>query len=128
MSEKVLLVVGASSDIGVQLIREAAADFDTGIAHYRTMNPKLEALQASCGEKLLLVQADLSKDGDVETLIDNIKGRGLAPSHIVLLPAPQFDHTRFHKIKYETFQEGLNISFRSAVLVTQAFLPAMAKK
>lgn len=128
MTNRVLLVMGASSDIGIALIQHAISDYDLVIAHYRTMNEKLAALQASCAEKLLLVQADLSRDGDVEALINDIKGRGIAPSDIVLLPAPQFDHVRYHKIPYAVFQAGLDISFRSAVLITQAFLPAMAKK
>lgn len=128
MSGRTLLVMGASSDIGIQLIRDAAAQFDTVVAHYRTMNDSLAQLQTDLGDKLALAEADLSRDGDVEAMIADIKGRGIAPSDIVLLPAPQFDHIRYHKIKYEAFQAGLDISFRSAVLVTQAFLPAMAKK
>lgn len=125
---RTLLVMGASSDIGMALIRESLSDYDTIIAHYRTMSEKLSALAQQCGEKLVLVQADLSQDGDVESMIADIKGRGLAPSDIVLLPAPQFDHLRFHKIPYAVFQNGLDICFRSAVLITQAFLPAMTKK
>ncbi len=125
---KTLLVMGASSDIGMALIRENLSDYDIIIAHYRTMSEKLSALAQQCGEKLVLAQADLSQAGAVEAMIADIKGRGLAPSDIVLLPAPQFDHIRFHKIPYEIFQNGLDICFRSAVLITQAFLPAMAKK
>ena len=128
MSERTLLVMGASSDIGIRLIRDTASQFDAVVAHYRTMNDSLTQLQEELGGKLVLAQADLSKAGDVEAMIADIKGRGITPSDIVLLPAPQFDHVRFHKMKYEVFQAGLDISFRSAVLVTQAFLPAMAKK
>ena len=41
--------MGASSDIGIQLIRDAAAQFDTVVALYRTMNDSLAQLQAELG-------------------------------------------------------------------------------
>ena len=128
MSGRTLLITGASSDVGGALIRSAAKDFDTVIAHYRSMNPKLEALKEELDEKLVLICADFSKEEDITRFISEIREKGLEPTDIVLLPSPQMGNMKYTKILWDEFQTGMDISLRSAFMVTQAFLPAMAKK
>ena len=124
---KTILITGASSDIGVSLIRRVADDYDHILAHYAHRADKLLALREELGDKLLLLQADFSEEASVYGMIDKIQKDGLTPTHILHLPAERFELQRFHKLGWDVFQSGLNISLRSVVLLAQAFLPAMKK-
>ena len=124
---KTLLVLGASSDMGMALIRRIHPDFDRIIAHYFHMNEELQDLKENVGEKMMLLQADLSAEEEVHALIRKIRESGASPSHIVHFPAPRCQNAKFHKIGWEVFQREYDISLKSLVLVLQAFLPEMAK-
>lgn len=129
MSEgKILLVTGASSDMGMALIRRNANNYTKIVAHYRTMNDKLAGLMEVLGEKIVPVQADLSDVDEVSSMIEKIMEMNLVPDHIVHFPAPPCDNQKFHKIRWEVFQKEMDISLRSIVMILQAFLPKMAKK
>ncbi len=124
----VLLVIGASSDMGMALIRSTHQCYDYIIAHYRHMSDELEKLSQELQDRLVLIQADLSREEEVIHMIGRIRDSQLAPTHIVHFPAPQCNNQRFHKIEWETIQNELDISLRSLVLILKEFLPAMAKK
>lgn len=127
MNKKVLLVLGASSDIGMELIRQSADQFDYILAHFCHLNDQLQNLKSSLGDRLYLLNADFSKLNETQDLISKIKEIGLLPTHILHLPSPKLSYTKYQKIEWEAFTEGLDTSLRSAVLITQAFLPVMAK-
>lgn len=126
--EKVLFVVGASSDMGMACIKKTGCNYDHIIAHHLHMNDGLRQLQEELGEKMICLQADLSDEGQVLGLIDDIRLKGLCPTHILHFPAPQCRNQKFHKIKWEVFQNEMDISLKSIVLILQAFLPDMAKQ
>ena len=71
--DKVLLVIGASSDMGIATIKELGEDYTYIIAHYRTMNSDLELLGKEMGNKMICLQADLVLQEDVLKLIEEIK-------------------------------------------------------
>ena len=58
MNEKVLLVIGASSDIGIALIDRISNNFDYIIGHYNKTNNKLTELKNKLGNKLILIKGD----------------------------------------------------------------------
>lgn len=123
-----LLVIGASSDMGMSLIRRVQNNYKKIIAHYAHMNDKLVELQEQVGsEKMTLVQADLTKEEDIIQFIGEVRTICDCPSHIVHFPAPVCNNAKFHKIEWEVFQREYDISLKSAVLILQAFLPRMAK-
>lgn len=126
--EKTLLVIGASSDMGVATIRAVKEEYMCIIAHYFHMNEKLEALQLELGKRMVCLQADLSNIEEVEKLIKTIRELGLQPSHIVHFPAPTFNNSRFHKLRWEVFQRQMDVSLKSLVIILQAFLPNMLKQ
>jgi len=125
--EKVLLVIGASSDMGEALIESTYENYSVILAHYRTMNEGLQVLKERLGEKLVLLQADLSHEEQVQGLIHEISEMKLIPSHIVHFPAPICNNQKFHKIKWNVFQEEMDISLKSLILILQSFMPKMAK-
>lgn len=125
-----LLILGASSDMGMELIRRIHSNYDKIIAHYCHMNEKLERLSQEIGkDKLRLIQADFSVETEIMNMIDDIKiiSQGEALSHIVFFPAPICENSKFPKIKWDIFQREIDISLKSLIFVLQSFLPAMAR-
>lgn len=126
--EKALLVVGASSDMGLATIKALENDYDLIIGHYRTMNEHLLAQAKKMGKKILLLQSDLSREDELNGLIEEIRQKDLSPVHIIHFPAPLCENQRFHKIKWEVFQREIDISLKSLIAISQAFLPGMVKR
>lgn len=123
--EKVLFVIGASSDIGTSLIESVIDDYDVIIAHYNQMNDKLEKLSDS--EKIICYQADLTNIEDIENMLNSIEDDNHIPTHIVHLPAKKIQIRKFHKTNWNVFQESLDISLRSITIIFKRFAPKMVK-
>lgn len=125
---KVLLVTGASGDVGRALIRRVAGEYAVIWAHYcRTAEP-VEELRQELGEKLIPIQADFLDEKSTCAMIERIALSGQAPDHIVHLSAPKTSNERFHKCRWEDYKMGIDASLRSIVLILQAFIPGMAKR
>lgn len=125
---KDLLVIGASSDMGIETIREIHPDYDVIIAHYHHMNTRLESLKEELGERLVCVPADLSNETDTKNLIETICKMAIVPSHIIHFPAAPIQTRKFHKLSWDVIQKELDISLRSIVLILQEFLPRLTKR
>lgn len=125
--DRILLVIGASSDMGLATIDKIKDNYSCIIAHYFHMNDKLHNLKNNLGDKLILIQADLANIDNVNNLIDYIKEAGIVPSHIIHFPAPICNNQKFHKIKWEVYQNEIDISLKSLVIILQAFLPYMVR-
>lgn len=126
--DKNLLVIGASSDMGMASIHKLSSNYEYIIAHYYHMNDTLQRLKDNLGDKLICLQADLSDEHQVKRLIDEIKQASIQPTHIISFPAPLCNNQRFHKIAWDVFESEINISLKALILILQAFIPEMAKK
>ncbi|MBQ9334727.1 MAG: SDR family oxidoreductase [Lachnospiraceae bacterium] len=129
----VLLVLGASSDLGCALIDSVAERYETIWATYRTMNENLEALVRKHDGRIRPVHADLSDKEDIEELIDTVRrsagaASGAAiPDHIVHIPMAPYAVKKFVKTDEEDFEASMLLAIRSTVMPLQAFLPDMKK-
>ncbi|MBQ1642624.1 MAG: SDR family oxidoreductase [Oscillospiraceae bacterium] len=128
MDKRVLLVNGASSDIGCELIRNIADNYDCVLAHYNSDSSALVSLREKFGtEKIHLLKADFSDPESVLAMIGDIRSSGLIPSHIVHFPSPRAENIHFKDCSWDKFSAGIDTSFRSAVEILRAFVPDMAK-
>lgn len=141
----VLLVLGASSDLGCALIESVAERYDAIWATYRSMNGKLETLVRKYDGRVRPIRADLSDKEDIEAMIDTIRrsagvssGAGSAsddsatpgaaiPDHIVHIPMAPYAVKKFVKTDEDDFESAMLLAVRSAVMPLQAFLPGMKK-
>ncbi|MGD2116214.1 MAG: SDR family oxidoreductase [Acidobacteriota bacterium] len=84
MSGKVTLVTGASSGIGRELAKIAAADGGTVVLVARRRE-RLEELAGEIGDRAEVVvhAADLSEEGARQELVQEMERRGLAIAHLV---------------------------------------------
>lgn len=128
MNKKVLMVTGASSDIGIDLISKIESDYEIVIAHYCSLSEPLEKVRQKIGKKLIMIQADFSNEDSIYNMIKQINSIGYKPDHIVHLAAPKISNTKFHKGDWSSFNNGIEISIHSIVNILQAFIPSMVNK
>ncbi len=126
--KKVLLVTGASSDIGCKLISEIAADYEVILAHYFHSRDALDKIKKEIGDKLILFQADFTDLKAVENMVKKINALGHVPDHIVHLPAQKVNAQKFHKTEAEQYIAGFTMSVTSIVLILKHFIPKMSKQ
>ena len=123
----ILLIMGASSDMGVELIKSIDEECVI-VAHYHSSNAKLLALVGKIKPKLVLFQADLSSETAVSLFIDKVESEYGIPNKIVHFAAPKFDNIRFKDVVWDDFQNTIDISLKSIVMILNRFLPKLAKE
>lgn len=128
MTDKILLVTGASSDVGTALIRRIEKEYSIIIAHYYEWNDNVDILKRELSDKLFLVQADFSDIDSVRNMIKTIESELLSPDHIVHFPAPKIVYKNFVKTPWDDFEKNWEVSAHSLVEILQSFLPLMKKK
>lgn len=126
--KKVLLVTGASSDVGSKLIQRVAGNYEAILAHYCRGKDRLEAMQEELGNRLVLLQADFTDMESVAAMVERIDELGYVPDHIVHFPAQKVNPQRFHKTDVEQYTLGFTTSVASIVLILKHFLPKMSKQ
>lgn len=128
MGDNILLIIGASSAVGISYIKRNHEKYKKIIAHYRSSAEELEALKAVIGEKLILLKADLFSEEETCRLAEEIASLEEMPTHVLHLPANKYANYKFQKIGWEVFQRDINVQLRSAVLILNKVLPEMKKK
>ncbi|WP_195282624.1 SDR family oxidoreductase [Harryflintia acetispora] len=126
--DKTLLITGASSDVGLSLIRKVAKNYQRIIAHYHHSDQGLLLLKEEVGEKIVSMQADFTDLQSTLQFAEKVIGDGTSPDHFIHLPAPPLNNNKFSKSNWSDFEVELSTSFRSAVILCQKILPLMAKK
>ena len=127
--DKVLLVTGASSDVGIKLVQDIYQDYKRVYLQYRTMNEPLKTLMKVIGEETEVVplQADFCNESSIVDMINTIKDSQVLPNNIVHFPAPKAYNKQFHKDNWNNYQLGWEISVHSIALILQAFITHMSK-
>lgn len=124
-----VLVTGASSDIGRALISSLAAPGVTILAHYHSSGEPLEALRASLpsGSTLVPLRADLRQPAEVEAMIARVTREHGTPNKLVHLAASKFALTRLTQFDWEAALGDLEIQVHTLAALLKSFLPAMTK-
>jgi 3-oxoacyl-[acyl-carrier protein] reductase len=123
----IILIIGASSDIGVELIKNLEEECLV-IAHYNSSSERLLQLEGRISNKLVTVKANLASENEIESLLNTIEADYGVPNKIVHLAASKVENIRFKDVVWEDFEKDINISFKSLVIILTRFLPKLAKE
>jgi len=121
----IILITGASSDIGIQLIQSITEECII-IAHYNTTREALDEVAKISNNQIIPVQANLANEADIYSLLDFVESTYGVPNKIVHLAAPKFENIRFKSIEWANFQEDIEVSLKSIVIILNRFLPKLA--
>ena len=122
-----LLVLGASSDIGLALIEQIHGNYDRVIAHFHRSEGGLKALRDKIGDRLVLVQADFSDEAETDGFAELISTKFENIAHIVHLPAGRITYARFPKKSWDSTQRDLDIQVRSIYKILSRLITPMTK-
>lgn len=128
MNKKILLITGASSDIGMALMKKVVNQYEVVLAHYCHLNDQLENMKKEYGKKIELLQADFGCETSVQDMLQKINDRGVYPNHIVHLAAPSFKYLQFRKTSWEDYEYSAQISVKPIINILHEYLPQMAKE
>jgi 3-oxoacyl-[acyl-carrier protein] reductase len=126
MNKQLILVIGASSDIGLNLIRNINEDAII-IAHYNSSVDELLKVSKSIKNKLVLIKANLAIEEQVYEMLSEIERNYGIPSKIVHLAATKFKNLRFKDLSWFDFQEEIDVSLKSFTIILNRFLPKLVK-
>lgn len=123
------MITGASSETGIQLLKEIYADYHTIYLQYRNWNDELGKAVTAIGREVDVVpfEVDLQDQDQVFRMIRDLQEKEHLPNHIVHLPAPKVYHKQFHKDRWDHFQYGWEVSVRPAVEILQMLIPEMSR-
>ncbi len=125
---KVALITGASSDLGIAYMKENLGEYTKIIAHYHHMNTALEEIIKGAEDKILPIAADFTKKEEAARFVSLVKEQELVPTHILHLVSLPAKSIRFHKSNLNEYEAMMQVSFYSIVEILKAFLPAMQKQ
>jgi len=126
MNKNIILIIGASSDIGLDLIKNIDED-SLILAHYNSSNKKLLELSKSINNMIML-KADLSLEDDINYMLNDIEENYGIPNKIIHLAATRIEFIRFKNVTWNDFEKDIIISLKSSVLILNRFLPKLAKE
>jgi 3-oxoacyl-[acyl-carrier protein] reductase len=72
MSKNIILIIGASSDIGVDLIKNIDEDALI-LAHYNSSGKGLSELSNKIDNELVMIKADLSIEDETISMVESIE-------------------------------------------------------
>lgn len=126
MSKEIVLILGASSDIGVDLISNIDPASKV-IAHYYSSKERLEQVTLERKLDIEFIQCDLSDKEDVLKLVEKVEGDYGAPTSIVHLASSPVENIRFKSLTLDQLEKELSIGLKSIFIILNRFLPKMAK-
>jgi 3-oxoacyl-[acyl-carrier protein] reductase len=122
-----VLIVGASSAIGCELIRQIAAPDTLILAHCHAGGERLAVLAREVASPLVIIAADLGSEAGIAALRAGVEAATPCPDQIVFLAAPRFTLTRFKDLAWTDFKAQVDMQLHTAVALLGGYLPRMAQ-
>lgn len=127
MNKNIILIIGASSDIGLDLIKNINEEALI-LAHYNSSKEELLKLTNAINNELIMLRANLSIEEEIVSMIDDIENTYGIPNKIIHLAASKVENIRFKDVSWRDFEKDIYVSLKSSVLILNRFLPKLAKE
>ena len=129
MSPDMVLITGASSDIGLTLANRLITSGDAIVlAHYHSSPDRIERLAKSLAQsRIHPIPADFTSIESVEAMIQQVIEKYGIPNKIIHLPALKLRYERFTKFNLDHFNKDMTIQIGAAVAILRRVLPSMIK-
>ena len=127
MEKKILLVIGASSDLGMELISRVIDNYDLIIAHYRTMSESFLKLLNFNADRVISIQADFSEQNGVDAFVNKLMELEVVPSHIVFFHSSPLQFSSIERSNWEKYYRAFEISVSPIFNVIKTFVPFMKR-
>lgn len=121
---KEVLILGASSDIGIEVVNLFLKYNWNVYAHYNNNADKLKKILKNQKKSLFLIKSDLSNDRSVKNLIDNVKKKNIA-SYVNLVG--YLDNKSFQNFNITDIVKTLKINTLNPLLIQRALIKKMLK-
>jgi 3-oxoacyl-[acyl-carrier protein] reductase len=130
MAERRILITGATSDIGMELIPGLMTEGAHVVGHGYSGLGRLQSLAAanpSWPGRLMAAPADLREESGIQSLIASTREALGFPNSIVHLSAAKLDLKRFGEFDWGRLELDMHVQLKSIGLILKAFLPEMAR-
>jgi len=130
---KIALITGASSGIGAGCAKAFALEGADVAINYLDADSKEAAEQIAkevegAGKRSLLVEADVSKEEDVDQMVKKVTGHFGRIDILVNNAGCAKGPSPVHEMKVADFDNVMAVNFRSIFLCTRAVLPQMLER
>jgi 3-oxoacyl-[acyl-carrier protein] reductase len=128
LAGKTALVTGATGLLGQAISRALAQAGADVVVHHRTRDERVEHLMAeirSWGRQAHPVAADITSEDDVKSMARMLRESGVVPSIVVLNALSSYRWTTVLAQPVDDFTGQWRSSGLQAILMAQAFVPAM---
>ena len=84
-------------------------------------------MSENINNELVTLKADLSKEDEINKLLDTVESDYGIPNKIVHLAAVRVENIRFKDVEWNDFEKDINVTLKSAILILNRFLPKLSK-
>jgi 3-oxoacyl-[acyl-carrier protein] reductase len=127
LSNRVVLVTGASGGIGGEVVRAFVREGARVVAHFGEHGERASELARELGPACVPLGADLTLEADVDRLFSEVE-LGLGPVEILVANAGLWppDDVPLHEMTLKQWDHTLAVNLTSAFLCLRAFLRGVA--
>jgi 3-oxoacyl-[acyl-carrier protein] reductase len=128
LSNRVVLVTGASGGIGGEIVRAFVGEGARVVAHYGEHGDRASALAHEFGPACVPLGADLTLEADLDRLFSEIE-LGLGPVEILVANAGVWppDDVPLHEMTLKQWDRTLDVNLTSVFLCMRAFFRGIVK-
>lgn len=125
--EKVYLILGASSDIALELLRRLDTEKAVVYATYFSDESSLKKVAGECKHlSIIPIKCDMSDEAEVCKLINEVAGRAI--THIIHMAAAAFRNMRIRDWDADRVKMELEVGTLSFAKICSSILPEMSKR